>query len=531
MMRRQADWTMSMSPGDLAPSSFTALVEGAGWTAATTNYQVFVRADGQWNEIARLERGQIAYASGGGRKLFVATSGGGVFQYEVDAGTWQDLTPALTGVSRGLWGDLRGLYLRYSYGSSVEMTRFDGASWTRIPPPAFQGYSDVAGLSADEVYAIAASRLYRVDGGSAIEVPAISCGGTPIYQSLSAAPGQLIVELSCAGQHQLWRREMDDWAFVAALPQTLPGPLRVSSNGQVYVGGSGVYRVLSDGLESLEESPRPPVRALGGTSKSSLFAGGDEGVAQLVDDAWQLLPDSPRFVMDLWQAPSGDLFATTLDANGNALWKYDGSGWTELLTDSNPRVARVYGRSESDYYYWRQRSVQHWDGATWTQLPEIPCEGQTSAVLKFALAGSDIVLAHCIQRSETLFEFTGTSWVDLVRGFRRLDIFQAGPVESPVTYFFDNGVYHARSQSGWDQFSLPGGYLGLGTTFTSVDGSRFIAKGDRSFATTDGTEPWSVVSEWVTGGLSAGLLWTDGRFAGSTQSNSIVVCDLGSTEP
>ncbi len=237
LMRRQADWTMSMSPGDFPGwTLFTALAEGAGWTAATTYTQVFVRTDGQWIEIPRWGSGEAVYASGSGRNLFVATFGGGVFQYDVDTGDWQEVTPPVTGRSRGLWGDLSGLYLRYNYGFSIEMTRFDGASWTHIPSPAFEGYTDVAGLSADEVYAIAASRLYRVDSGSAIEVPAIGCD-TPIDQSLSAAPGQLVVELSCADQHQLWKREMDDWTFVATLPATLPGTLRVSSNGQVYIGG------------------------------------------------------------------------------------------------------------------------------------------------------------------------------------------------------------------------------------------------------------------------------------------------------
>jgi hypothetical protein len=85
---------------------------------------------------------------------------------------------------------------------------------------------------------------------------------------------------------------------------------------------------------------------------------------------------------------------------------------------------------------------------------------------------------------------------------------------------------------------VPDGYLDFrwGAAITSVDGSLFVGKAVGSFATTDGIQPWSVVSEWVTGansfnGLSP-LLWTDGRFAGSTRAfggstNSIVVCGLG----
>jgi|GEM_PF-5434037 len=563
LMRQQADWTMSLSPADFA-GGFRALGEGTGWIAAVgfthsipQGSKIFVRTDGQWNEIAEVSypavsfrTTEVDYVSGGGRNLFVATLYGSVFHYDLDAMAWRPLSPPVTGPSRGLWGDLDNLYFLYQSGSSVEMTRFDGTSWTHLPSPAFQGFSSVAGLSADEVYGIAASRLYRVDGPIPIEAPGVACGGTPIYRSLSAAEGQLVAEVSCAGQYQLWKRELDTWTLAATLPDPLPGygSLRVSRNGQVYIGGTGgaIFRVLSKGLESLEQSAPPRARVLGGTSVSNLFSGADEGVAQLIDGQWQPLAGSPPNVRDLWQAPSGVLFATAVEIATPQLWKYDGTQWLRLRSDSaSGDQPHVYGRSESDYYYSFGANVLHWDGAAWTPLPVMPCTGPRSFVQQVTFAGSNIVLVNCFPGFglNRLLEFDGTSWATLMP-LPQFDIYQAGPAELPVTYLIEwqgsSLTYRVRSQSAWAQLPLPTGYRGR---LTSVDGSRFVSSDGDGYATTDGSQPWLVVSEWPTRstvfyrGILLGL-WTDGQFAASTRNfggepdfggpgQSIVLCDLG----
>jgi len=550
---------MSLSPVDnLGCEGFTALAEGAGWTAATQFFgegsKIWVRTSGEWEDISEVSAPDISFetkrvlsATGGSRNLFVATDDGDVFHYDVDGRAWQDITPALTGLSRGLWGDLDGLYFRYQFDSSVQMSRFDGEGWTSIPPPEFAGFSDVAGLSSDEVYAISASghTLYRVEGENPVEAPPIPCGGTPIFYSLSAAPGQLVVNLACLGHH-LRKREMDEWMLVPTrLPQSLPGDtLRVSSNGEVYVGGGRgrLFHVLPTGLESLEQSPQPPALVLAGTSVSSLFSGGDPGVAQLVGEQWQLLPGSPSSVRALWQAPEGALFAAADEGGGIfALWKYDGSQWSRLRGDFAgyaPRGA-IYGRSESDFYWsFDQTSlfiptILHWDGASWTELTPLPCS--ISAVLDVNIAGANVVLANCYffpdHPRDRLHEFDGSSW-NFLFGVDDLLLFQGGPAESPLTYVrWWDGVWRVRSQAGWAPLSLPSGYSIQ--YLASADGSTFVASNRYSYAITDTTQPWSVLSEWPIFWVRD--LWTDGGFAASTRTfdptngspgQGIVLCDL-----
>jgi hypothetical protein len=559
IMRRQDEWTMSMSPVHyLGCESFTALAEGAGWTAATQfsgeGSKIWVRTSGEWEDISEVSAPDISFetkrvlsATGGSRNLFVATDDGGVFHYDVDGRAWRDITPALTGLSRGLWGDLDGLYLRYQFGSSVQMSRFDGEGWTSIPPPESAGFSDVAGLSSEEVYAISASghTLYRVEGENPVEAPPIPCGGTPIFYSLSAAPGQLVVNLACRGQH-IWKREMDDWTLFAALPHaTVPGDtLRVSSNGEVYVGGGRgrLFHVLPVGLESLEQSPQPPALVLAGTSVSSLFSGGEPGVAQLVGEQWQLLPGSPSSVRALWQAPEGAVFAAADEGSGIfALWKYDGSQWSRLrgdLAGYTPRGA-IYGRSESDFYWSFDRdslfipTILHWDGVSWTELTPVPCS--IWGVRDVNIAGADVVLAHCYllpdHPRDRLYEFDGGSWNYVDGSDNQMRLFQGGPVESPVTYLYDWNEWRVRSQAGWAPLSLPSGYSIQ--YLASADGSTFVASNGSSYAITDGTQPWSVLSEWPI--FSVRDLWTDGGFAASTRTfdptsgspgQGIVLCDL-----
>jgi len=563
---------MSLSPAQF-DGRFKLLAEGDGWVAAVAvtrstplSSKIYVRTDGRWTDIAEVSypaisfRGvDLEYSAGASRNLFVADGNANVFHYDVDAVAWRSVTPSTRGPARGLWGDLYNLYLLYQFGSRVEMTRFDGESWTHLPSPTFPGFSAVAGLSADEVYAISDRRLYRVDGDTPVEAAGVDCRSTPIYESLSGADGQLVLEVSCAGEHQLWRRELGDWTMITAVPDPLPGYgfFRVSRNGEVYVGGGygAVFRVSPGGLESLEQSAAPPANALGGTAISNVFSGGDQAVAQLVDGDFQLLDGSPKYIQDLWQAPSGVLFATSEHAGKAELWRYGGASWLQERSEPfrDPFIDRphVYGRSEDDFYFWMNHNITHWDGAEWVDVPVVPCgTGARRYVDNVTFAGSSIILARCYSEfpPDLLFEFDGTSWARLTP-LQLFQIFQAGPVENPVSYLEEwegSGprTYRVRSESGWSSLSLPAGYY---TSFlTNVDGSRFVSSDGQSFATTDGIRPWSVVSAWVTRPITPSPFgwrgwWTDGAFAGSVRPVgdeppegggrewSIVICDLGTS--
>jgi hypothetical protein len=82
---------------------------------------------------------------------------------------------------------------------------------------------------------------------------------------------------------------------------------------------------------------------------------------------------------ELWQAPSGVLFATSEHAGKAQLWRYDGASWLQERSEpfSDPFIDRphVYGRSDDDFYFWMNWNITHWNGAEWADVPAVPCIG------------------------------------------------------------------------------------------------------------------------------------------------------------
>jgi hypothetical protein len=146
---------------------------------------------------------------------------------------------------------------------------------------------------------------------------------------------------------------------------------------------------------------------LWGTSRSNLYASGDNGVILRYDGATWTQEASgvgaPMF--DLWGSGPTDIFAV---GDSSTITHYDGGGWTPQSVPGNATLYGVWGRAPDDVYaVGSGGEILHYDGGGWTNESS-PTTSDLHAV--FGVADGPIYAAGV---GGTILRRDATGWTEM----------------------------------------------------------------------------------------------------------------------
>jgi hypothetical protein len=139
-----------------------------------------------------------------------------------------------------------------------------------------------------------------------------------------------------------------------------------------------------------------------GLGPRSGIAHGDGQTFQIVYDA-----DDSSFFQAIWGSGPSDVWAVGL---GNNLAHFDGQRWTKLNIATNTFTVAgttIDGSGPDDVWIGDTQGVYHFDGTTWTQVPEFAFQ------LVFAVAvraRNDVWVSATTAGTNVIHHWDGTSW-------------------------------------------------------------------------------------------------------------------------
>ena len=157
-------------------------------------------------------------------------------------------------------------------------------------------------------------------------------------------------------------------------------------------------------------------------------------------------PSSADRINGIWGSGSGNVFAA---GSGGLLWRFDGSTWTSINSNTTVTLYDIWGTSATNVYaVCQQGTILHHDGKSWKAM-----SSGTKASLRsiwgsgpndiFAVGGDSVTSAGV--------RFDGKQW-SRVQGLEQamvtlMDVHGTGPKRAAaVGYYFDNNKQNLARQ-------------------------------------------------------------------------------------
>jgi hypothetical protein len=474
---------------------------------------------GAWSPLASGTTADL-YAVWGSsaRDVYAVGTGGTIVHW--DGATWSTMTSATTNSFHSIWGS--SAHDIYAVGLGT-VEHWDGTRWSELETgnlgsPDHRG---VWGSSANDVYVVGWEVLAHWDGATWTQVTTQG-----LFEAVwGSGPNDVFV----VGWQGIRHWDGTSWS-------SLPVPL-VQGNGYIFrhVWGSGPHDVFaisdSSGGDSgpiLHWNGDTWSRAASyGTWPFGIRTGIVRGVGERLAGLWGSGPDNvfavgePNVILrskgtSLTSEPvplgttflgansSGDVFAT----GGSTFMRWDGSTWSQVAMDSNASlppgwadwqglgignydvtITHVWGSGPSDAYAVGDLDIRHWDGTTWSFVPNTrtPCGAGTAPPYDInrqlaykGVWGSSPHDVFAVGTIGAILHWDGTCWgwmasgtsLDLldVWGSAANDVYAVG--KAGTILHFDGARWNAI-QSGTTKDLLSVGGSGPGDVFAAASDTLF----------------------------------------------------------
>lgn len=300
---------------------------------------------------------------GASNDIWITGDSGRVFHW--DGATWTRVTLAMGGIFQSAWGT--GTTDIWTGGYQGAIWHYDGATWTQAPVVGTNPLEYQSGwvMTANDVWA--------------------SSVGAPLGRG-NLATG--FTDVSWPGLDVIY-------AFWGSAPDN------------IWMGGEGgrLYRWNGSDWSSPFPVGAPSLTATSGTSANDVWAVGQFGTI-LHRDATRTWSRRASPTTSLLEGVAAFAPEDVWIAGRDSVFRFDGTGWTEVLHEVGTEFTDIAGTSRNDVWVISTAAsnvdVRHFDGATWTT---VLANGGYHAL--WVRGPGDVWLA----RDNDVLHLEGTTWV------------------------------------------------------------------------------------------------------------------------
>lgn len=362
---------------------------------------------------------------------------GGALLHSTGNGTWTRVPIALASDRvLALWGSgPNDVYLT----GIGEIWHFNGTAWSaQTLPPAV---------------AMAAPYLYSIWGSGPTDVWAVGEGGTILHsdgtawRSVSSGTTLFLNAVDGTSPSNVWaigeaglvlRWDGLAWQSVPSGTTSELFGLKVSQD-RVIVTSPGTLLEFGLGVPTISQFQLPTTEGLFGvwaSARNDVFAIAGTSVFHFDGTQWtDLVTNSLDELWAVWGSGPNDVFAV---GEVGAIYRYDGMGWTKQDSGTMANLTSVWGSGPTDVYaVGGEGSLLHYDGTAWTALP-------TGTFDRFfSVWGSGATDVFAVAEKGRILHWNGSGWSTLDTGGVTADfwgVWGSGP--NDVYFFADlNGIY------------------------------------------------------------------------------------------
>jgi hypothetical protein len=331
--------------------------------------------------------------------------------YRYDGAKWLDFQLSPDIIVAGLWGtasdDMFAVGSDHTGNAVSAVFHCDGNEWLRVPHDVTKPLTAVGGTPTGHVFAVGEEgALLHFDGDT---WSTLSAPTTRDFRALWAASESLVVAVGDMGTIIHY----DGAAFEVFVSGTSWEINAVWGNGpdDIYAGG-GVHTMFHYDGDSWSPmaDPDSDVKALWTTPEGVLFAATMYGgIRRYEDPSWTTEFTMPQeSLYEIWGVDHNDVYA----AGVQHVFHYDGTGWSEAATRPSGGAAYcegIGGTSPTDVWVvWSNAKIQHFDGASWAEVPHSTGASWLSDV--WAAASGDV---YAVGGQDKVIHWDGMAWSTL----------------------------------------------------------------------------------------------------------------------
>ncbi len=252
----------------------------------------------------------------------------------------------------------------YAAGSYGALLRYDGTTWTRVDCGVDASLDGIWGAGANDVFVVGTgATIIHYDGATWTRMDT----GEPETVLFQAVWGNAPNDVNVVGAYgKVLHYDGSTWSVLGSLPETFYGlDVWSSSPNDVFVvdlsGGVHHYDGSTWSQVSLPAKTDEDIniRAVYGTAANDVFVAGasDQGwyekavVFHYDGTSWKLLEDftySAGGFTDVWASGPDNVFAV---GTNSQIYHYDGSEWSETVSDTNKTFGALWGSNPSDVFF------------------------------------------------------------------------------------------------------------------------------------------------------------------------------------
>jgi hypothetical protein len=266
--------------------------------------------------------------------------------------TWSPMSSATTNNLNDVWGSSASDV--FAVGDSGTILHYNGSTWSAMGSGTTNSLKSVWGNSATDVFAAAGGCIYHYDG-SAWSLMTI------LDEAVNCAWGSSSTDIFAGGSlgesGAVWHYDGTAWSLIRTAGDWVTC-LWGSSSTDVFFGvgiGAGIMHYNGStwtGAYLGHEPEYVELCEIWGSSSSDVFAIGD-GFAPCAiwhydGSAWSLMVTFEEYgFCGLWASSSFDVFAV---GSFGAISHYDGSAWSSMTSGTTNHLTQVWGSSPSDVF-------------------------------------------------------------------------------------------------------------------------------------------------------------------------------------
>lgn len=321
-----------------------------------------------------------------------------------------------------VWGsDIEHLYMAGSQKDGI-IFRFDGDKWKKEFKLEKFHFTDILGLSNNDIYAVGTDKFFGGYGGKGIVVhfdgkqwgtfTSKDMNGTTIpelgviygdnkniftcarkkgtifkFDKKTLVPLELSKELNF-GIDTIWRDTIGTLYFTIlnesytsalySFNKSGLGLMNATLNALFMVGDKAIFAVGEGGTvmkhngstwESMESGVSKSLYGVWGTSEDNLYAVGDKNtILHFNGEVWKnniSLGGISKTLHGIWGSAEDDIYVIS----SNTIYHYDGQAWKPMKVDiKNKNFKSIHGSAKDDIYVSSNDIIIHYDGKEWQPL-------------------------------------------------------------------------------------------------------------------------------------------------------------------
>lgn len=297
---------------------------------------------------------------------------------------------------------------------AVNVYHYDGTSWSARAPDFDIEPADVAAHDAGRVWVVGRDgKIARYNGFAWSEETL----GSDDLLSVHAVAGTTDLVVVGGGGH-VYRRRGDTWTEdVSPSGRDLTSVWTATLDEGFATGHRSVLRLTASGAEetAVLETLRRLAAVHATPDGSAAFAVGESGtVLQHDGSTWRIL-DTPSTasLRGVYAASATEAIAVGENAGAGVILRLTGGAWEETSVPT-PLYA-VSGRSATDVIAVGGSAILHFDGATWTAMPEdvsVPMDLRGVCVQDNGVAVACGIGTFTGSNGGVVIRWNGTEWED-----------------------------------------------------------------------------------------------------------------------